>query len=94
MICEIAYYRQIPGTSSRFTGRDSPPNASAYRQFRQNPRHPGLHFKRMEGSKRLMSVRVNRDYRAAGVRVTPSEIVWFWIGGHDEYNKLLENRKS
>lgn len=48
----------------------------------------------MEGSKRLMSVRVNRDYRAAGVRLTPSEIVWFWIGGHDEYDKLLENRKS
>ena len=68
--------------------------ASAYRQFRQNPRHPGLHFKRVEGSKRLMSVRVNRDYRAVGVRLTPSEIVWFWIGGHDEYDKLLENRKG
>ena len=37
-----------------------------------------------------MSVRVNRDHRAVGVRVSPSEIVWYWIGGHDEYDKLLE----
>ena len=63
--------------------------AAASRQFRQNHRHPGLQFKQIQGSERLMSVRVNRDHRAVGVRVSPSEIVWYWIGGHDEYDKLL-----
>jgi hypothetical protein len=33
-------------------------------------------------------VRVNQSYRALGVR-TGDEIVWFWIGDHDEYERLL-----
>lgn len=65
---------------------------SAYRQFVQNPRHPGLRFKRVQASDRLVSARVNRDCRAVGVHKTPDEIVWFWIGFHEEYEKLLGKR--
>jgi len=41
---------------------------SAYRQFKENPRHPGLHFKQIHGSDRLVAVRISRNYRAVGVR--------------------------
>jgi len=41
---------------------------AAYRQFVENPRHPGLHFKQIHGSDRLVAVRISRDYRAMGVR--------------------------
>ncbi len=37
----------------------------------------------------LVAVRVSRSYRAVGVRGTSGEIVWFWIGSHQEYEKLL-----
>ncbi len=60
----------------------------AYRRFRDNPHHPGLRFKRIHDRDPIYSARINRDYRAVGVLDGP-EIVWFWIGPHDEYAKLL-----
>ena len=63
----------------------------AYRLFRSNPRHPGLHFKRIHGSGRLVSARVGRSYRAVGILAASDEVVWFWIGPHDEYEKLLKS---
>jgi len=65
---------------------------SAYRQFTKNPRHPGLRFKQIHGSDRLVSVRISHGYRAAGVRTSPEEIVWFWVGTHEEYETLLAKR--
>jgi hypothetical protein len=38
----------------------------------------------------LVSARVGRVYRAVGVHSASDEIVWFWIGPHDEYEKLLK----
>ena len=61
----------------------------AYRRFMKNPGAPGLRFKQIHGSDRLVSVRISRVYRAVGVRTSPDEIVWFWVGTHDEYEKLL-----
>jgi hypothetical protein len=55
----------------------------------KDPRHPGLRFKRIPGSDRLVSVRISRDYRAVGARESPDEIIWFWAGRHKEYEKLL-----
>lgn len=60
----------------------------AYRQFEKNPHHPSLHFKRVHSSRPIYSVRVNLDYRAVGIRAG-EEIVWHWIGPHDEYEKLI-----
>jgi len=60
----------------------------AYRLFEQNPRHPSLHFKRVHIRKAIYSVRVNLDVRAVAIR-GGDEMVWFWIGPQDEYEKLL-----
>lgn len=60
----------------------------AYRQFRDNPNHPGLQFKRVHPTRPIYSARISVDYRALGVRDN-DEIVWFWIGSHADYNKLL-----
>ena len=60
----------------------------AYRLFAQNPHHPGLRFKRVHATLPIYSARVNREYRAVGVR-DGDEIVWFWIGAHDAYDQLL-----
>jgi hypothetical protein len=62
---------------------------SAYRRFLDNPRHPSLRFKKVHGSERLVSVRISRGHRAVGVRPSPDEYVWFWVGAHEEYEKLI-----
>ena len=64
---------------------------AAYRTFLQNPRHPGLHFKRVHGSEDLVSARVSGSYRVVGVLSKADEAVWFWIGPHAEYDKLLRS---
>lgn len=50
--------------------------------------HPSLHFKKVGRSKQLWSARVGAHYRALGVE-KPEGVVWFWIGPHAEYDKLL-----
>ena len=61
---------------------------AAYRLFRENPEHPSLRFKKVHPARPVYSVRITRDHRAVGLR-NGAEIVWFWIGSHDEYQRLL-----
>ena len=56
-----------------------------YDLLKENPYHPSLHFKRIG---RFWSVRVGRSYRALAVDARGG-IVWFWIGTHAEYDRLL-----
>ena len=57
-----------------------------YELLKLNPSHPSLHFKKIGNKYR--SVRVGLDYRALGVEVK-SGILWFWIGTHAQYDKLI-----
>jgi len=61
----------------------------AYSQFKNNPYHPSLQFKRVHSSKPIYSARINRDYRAVGI-FQDNDIILFWIGSHTEYEKLLQ----
>jgi hypothetical protein len=61
----------------------------AYGLFRQNPAHPGLRFKKVHDDPPIYSARVGIGYRAVGARDS-NTMVWFWIGSHAEYDKLLE----
>ncbi|MDW8345007.1 MAG: hypothetical protein RMM51_11020 [Verrucomicrobiae bacterium] len=63
-----------------------------YRLWRQNPRHPSLHFKKLRGSGERFSIRVGDHYRAIG-RLVDDGVEWVWIGSHEDYNRLL-SRKS
>ena len=55
--------------------------------FRENPSHPSLQFKKVD-EPNVYSVRVGLGYRALGV-LEGSDIVWFWIGPHSEYDKMI-----
>jgi hypothetical protein len=56
-----------------------------YALLKGNPRHPSLHFKKAGP---LWSVRVGDQYRALGKAVEEG-VVWFWIGTHADYDKLI-----
>jgi len=60
----------------------------AYALFRQNPNHPSLHFKKVHAEREIYSVRITKGYRALGAQEGDA-IVWFWIGSHDDYERLL-----
>lgn len=62
----------------------------AYQLFKQDPYHNSLHFKKVSPKKPIYSARVNLDYRVLGVR-DGDTIVWFWIGSHAEYDKIISN---
>lgn len=56
--------------------------------LKSDPYHPSLHFKKVDDRRKLWSVRIGSQYRALGIE-KPDGIVWFWIGTHAEYDKLL-----
>ncbi|MBL7991045.1 MAG: hypothetical protein JNN25_06375 [Candidatus Kapabacteria bacterium] len=56
-----------------------------YTLLKDNPHHPSLHLKKVGV---YWSVRVGRDYRALGMDI-PEGILWFWIGTHAEYDKII-----
>lgn len=56
-----------------------------YELLKHNPQHPSLHFKRVGV---YWSVRIGLSHRAVGVD-SPRGIVWFWIGDHEEYDRLF-----
>lgn len=61
----------------------------AYRLFQSNPAHPGLHFKQVHADPPIYSARVGIGYRAVGA-LDGDTIIWFWIGSHADYDKLLQ----
>jgi len=60
----------------------------AFKLFLQDPQHPSLRFKRIHSARPIFSVRITIDYRALGIQ-EGDVIFWFWIGGHEDYDKLL-----
>jgi hypothetical protein len=50
--------------------------------------HPGLHFKRVNRKRPVYSARIGIHYRAVGL-LKDDTITWFWIGSHDDYERLL-----
>ena len=75
-------YRRLPPAVRRRA-------REAYRQFSADRFHPGLRFKRVGRKRPVYSVRLNRDYRVLGLREA-DDILWFWIGPHHEYDRLLK----
>lgn len=74
-------YNQLPAEVRRLADKN-------YRILKINPNHPSLHFKKIGQGQQLWSVRVGISYRALG-RETDRGIVWFWIGSHAEYDRLI-----
>ena len=57
--------------------------------FRENPYHPSLRLKQI---RELWIARVSRSYRAIAYQ-EGNVFYWFWIGTHDDYEKLLQRLK-
>ena len=64
-----------------------------YELWQCNPFHPSLEFKEIKSKENIWSVRVGIGWRALGVvKANEDKIVWFWIGSHAEYDKILKKK--
>jgi hypothetical protein len=62
---------------------------AAYRQFKEDPGYPSLRFKKVHPELPIYSARISKSYRAVG-QLEGDAVIWFWVGSHAEYDKLLE----
>ncbi|MDX6269677.1 MAG: hypothetical protein QOD28_900 [Acidobacteriota bacterium] len=72
-------YRQLPPAVRVLADKN-------FQLLKADPKHPSLRFKKI-GNK-LWSVRVGAHYRALGLD-KPEGVVWFWIGSHADYDRLV-----
>lgn len=56
-----------------------------YELLKSDPTHPSLNFKKVG---KLWSVRIGLSHRALAVE-DGADFIWVWIGGHDEYDRLI-----
>jgi mRNA-degrading endonuclease RelE of RelBE toxin-antitoxin system len=61
----------------------------AYALWKEDPYHSSLQFKRVSQRQPIYSARVSLNYRVLGL-LESDQIYWYWIGTHDEYDKLLK----
>lgn len=61
----------------------------AYALWKEDLYHPSLQFKRVSQRQPIYSARVSLNYRVLGL-LESDQIYWYWIGTHDEYDKLLK----
>lgn len=61
---------------------------AAYRQFKKDSSHPSLRFKKVHPELPIYSARISKNYRAVG-QLDGDTAIWFWVGSHAEYDKLL-----
>jgi hypothetical protein len=64
----------------------------SYALFQRDPSHPSLQFKRLRADRQTYSARVGLGYRALGLKFDET-LVWYWIGPHAEYDRLVSQLK-
>ncbi len=57
----------------------------AFGFLQADPRHPSLHFKKVD---KFWSARVGLHHRAVAVEASDG-VLWFWIGPHSEYDRMV-----
>ncbi|HWL92603.1 MAG TPA: hypothetical protein VNT79_03640 [Phycisphaerae bacterium] len=71
-------YQSLPEAVRKLADRN-------FELLKQNPRHPSRHLRKIG---RYWSVRVGLQHRALAFE-DGSDLVWFWIGTHAEYDRLI-----
>ena len=60
-----------------------------YRLWLDDSRHASVQFKKVQD---YWSARITDHYRALGI-MDGDTVIWFWIGPHGEYTKLIRRKE-
>ena len=72
------HFDQLPESVQRIARRN-------FDLLKADTTHPSLHFEKVG---RFWSARVGLAYRALAVE-DGGDFIWVWIGGHDEYDRVI-----
>jgi len=72
-------YEELPDSIQELADKN-------FELLKADPKHPSVHLKK---AGKYWSARVGIKYRALGVEIDEGTL-WFWIGTHAEYDKLLK----
>jgi hypothetical protein len=75
------WYRQLPESIRELADKN-------FELLKNDPQHPSLRFKKIG---ELWSARVGRGFRALA-RSRDEGMVWFWIGDHAGYERLISQQ--
>ena len=78
----LVCFHRLPERIRRQAGKN-------YKIWKADPLHPGIDFKRVGKKSPVYSVRVGIGWRALGLKQGDT-LLWFWIGSHAEYDRLLK----
>ena len=71
-------YEQLPETIRRLEDKN-------FDLLKADPRHPSLRLKKVG---RYWSARIGDHHRTLAVE-SPDGLIWFWIGTHADYDRLI-----
>jgi hypothetical protein len=71
-------YAKLPAAVQKLADKN-------FELLKNTPNHPSLHLKK---AGKYWSVRVGLKYRTLAVEIEGG-LLWFWIGPHAEYDKLI-----
>jgi hypothetical protein len=77
------HYRQLPENIRDLADKN-------FALLKESPRHPSLRLKKVGI---FWSARVGLRYRALA-KERAEGFVWFWIGSHLDYDRLIERRSE
>ena len=72
------HYRRLPAEVRAMAD-------AGFTRMKADPQHPGVRLKKVG---RYWTARIGLNYRAVA-RERAEGLNWFWIGPHDEYDKLI-----
>jgi len=71
-------YNRLPITARQLADK-------CFELMKKDPRHPSIYLKK---TGKYYSARIGLNYRALAIEASDG-LVWFWIGRHDEYLRII-----
>lgn len=73
-------YRRLPASVRKLARKN-------FKLLKSDMKHPSLHLKKVDP---FWSVRIGQSHRALAVE-RQEALVWFWVGSHSDYNRLINS---
>jgi len=74
-------YKRLPFKVQRLAHKN-------YQLWKENPSHRSLQFKCVDVEMPIYSARIGLSYRVLGI-MKEDVLIWYWIGTHSEYDKII-----
>ena len=75
-------FAELPAEVQRLASKN-------YELWREDPLHPSLRFRPLQGHPQLFTTRIGDHYRALAV-IEEDCAIWVWIGSHADNDRMIQ----